>query len=264
MQKYLLRQHLLMTEKYRDCERSWSEIGKFIEIPEKQGKLNNYLRPQVPISQAAHWYLIAKQNESAKNRVIKLSLFYPMSLIILSIMIMQMVSLFVLPEFENIYLSSEQNLPLLSGFIFLHLESMITLLAFTLFFILFFSLMINSRLKRLKPINNLLKLLIVFTPQIKLHNQYCAHIKLVAWELLNIKIQEQSLDGLISTEEFVLASKTDNLKNTLTYASPDMDPHQMMLMNQRLNTLITLFIGVIIGVFIIGVYLPIFSLGQQF
>ena len=177
---------------------------------------------------------------------------------------MEMVRQFVLPQFEALYLSSDFDFPTISRFILFHIEGIISLLAYIMFFILLFSLTINSRLKKLKPISNLLKLLIIFTPWINLHNQYCAYIKLAAWHLVNITIQEQDLDSLLTKEEFNLANNTNNLKATLNYASPNIDPHQLMLMNQRLNTIITLFLGFIIGAFIIAVYLPIFSLGRAF
>ncbi|MCP4320373.1 MAG: hypothetical protein GY951_02030 [Psychromonas sp.] len=264
MEKHLLRQHLLLSNKYQDCEQSWAELGKHTELPQGKAPLNSYLQPEQAISTAAHWYLFAQQTELANKPKISLSLFYPLVLTAFSMLVMAIVSLFVFPEFVAMYLDTNLEFPPLSNFMMLHIENIMSFIFILLLLIVGFSLSINMQLKKAKPINKLTKYLYIFNPWVNLHNRYCAAIKLIAWQKIGVDISEPQLDGFITPQEFLLAKNTHNLLDTFFDAAPTIDPHKNMLMNQRLNTFFTIIIGIVIGAFIIATYIPIFQLGEAF
>ena len=262
MKEYLLRQHLILSEKYKDPELAWSELSKSETMPETCDGLQQHMQPRESLSKACYWYLIAKQQEFYRQPALKLSLFYPIALLWVCGSISTVFAIKVLPAFAEYFDLSAIRLPAFTELVISGIPSIIGFLI--LFFLILFipSLIINKLMKQNKPLPHWLGYLVIFNDWIKIHNQYVNSNRLLAWLVAGIKLSGEDVKGLICRNEWQLAESNNLEEETIRKLSPVIDPFTNIQMNQRINAILTAVVGVVIGSLIVAFYLPIFQLGS--
>ena len=262
MEPYLQRQHRLLSEKNTSAKASWQKLHAIASLPTSQSDQLASFKPKVVIDLAGHWYLVAKQQAFRKQPAFALSMQYPITLLIVALIVFGILNFKVMPNLITGLDLHSATLPKFSQFIYQYylIICCVTVLFLGLFTAAVFLInravqdmqLIPTWLQKLQPLQNL----------VKNHNQYVTGHKLQAWNIAGIIINDADVDGFITKSEWQLAQQLNTQAMTLKAATPNFDSTWATDANQQLNTLSTAILGPVIGAFVIAIYLPIFQLGS--
>lgn len=261
MEPYLLRQHKILTEKLGSAEESWRQLRHQPLAFEPNNELDGF-QPRQTVSVAGSWYLLAKKNELAYRSALRISIAYPVALLIIASICFGTMVTKVLPIFKELYSSSLMPLPqltqlVLDYFLVIGLGTTAVLLLFVVATVL-----VNRAIKTSQMIPRVFYKLAIFSPWIENYNNNIHGRKLLAWHQTGIQLTAPDVDGFISAEELKLAQDNNTLKETLRDLTPELSEATLASINQQINIMATALLGPVIGLFLVAMYLPIFQMGS--
>lgn len=262
----LLRQHQILTEKLGSAEQSWQQLQQSLPAASKlptqaSANLQNF-KPAHSISLAAHWYLVARQQQFHSNPPVLLSASYPVALLVLTIIVAAILSVKVLPILTSSFDLHSSQLPALTHFIQQYFEWIAGATVAIISALIFLTNTINNALRNMRPAPDWTLKTGLFNDWLHKHNRLVTGTKLQAWRQAGVPFNSDHAADLISAEEWQLAEACDTLTETLKAATPSIDPAVIAHSNQQINIISMAIIGPVIGGLVIAIYLPIFQIGS--
>ncbi len=256
------RQHLLLTQKLQSCEKSWELLSDLTQDLQSAPELSGSFKPDKDISTAAKYYLAAKKSEFLQSPPVKLSIFYPIFLLIFSSFILVLFITRILPSFQSVYSNTGAMLPSFTSLILEYNTWFLCIMLMMIITIFIVCYHINQAMKNMQQLPRWLTVTGIFNTWSNTYNNFVTGQQLQAWYYCGLKLATEQISPLLSSQEWELAKKNQLEIQTLIAVTPKLDPLQNYQINQKINLVLTLLIAIFIGALIIAMYLPIFQLGS--